>query len=57
MNEKRECPPCKKNGHIVEIIDSRDKHWNTNLICAKCCTKVHNCSICRESWQIWESGR
>lgn len=57
MVEKRECPSCKKNGYIVEIIDSRDKHWNTNLICAKCCSKANNCSICRESWQRWESGR
>ena len=52
MSEKRECPNSKH-----EIINSRDKHWDTNLVCAKCCAKANNCSTCRESWQRWENGR
>jgi len=46
MSETRRCPNCK-----VEILDSRDKHWDTNLVCADCCSKANGCAICKMAWR------
>lgn len=40
MTEERKCPNCKR-----DINDNRDYHWNTNLVCAYCCSKA-NCNTC-----------
>ena len=42
---------------VVEIVESRDKHWETNICCARCHAEATNCRECRESWERWESGR
>lgn len=58
MTEKKECSTCWKKGKKpVEIIESRDKHWETNICCARCHAEATNCRECRESWERWEKGR
>ena len=57
MSEKKECSHCWKKGKKpVEIVESRDKHWNTNISCAKCHGDT-GCKECEESWERWENGR
>ena len=50
QKEDRKCPSCGEKIH-----DERDKHWNERLICAKCCSKAHNCLQCKMSWKEWYS--
>ncbi len=41
----------------VEIVKSRDKHWETNICYARCHAEATNCRECRESWERWENRR
>ena len=55
--EKKYCSTCwSKDKKSVEIIPSRDKHWETNICCAKCHAKATGCEECRISWERWERG-
>ena len=58
MSEKKECSTCWKEGKkSVEIIESRDKHWETNISCARCHSRATGCRECKESWELWENRR
>lgn len=58
MSEKKECSSCWEKGQKkVEIIKSRDKHWETNISCAWCHYRTTGCKECKESWERWENSR